>query len=458
MKRKLFVLILLSGLLIPIIGVLTVPISGVNMLPRLSVNTSEAARAIASDITLDENSLKAETILPEAVPFWVDMVDADIVPNDGEGVYIAVLDSGLLPVWPWLFSEATIRDDLGRGFSHDVVWNDIAGDFDWGPLREDRGIYTTPWGSGHGTHVTSTIVGYNYGGLAWIRGVAPKASIIPVLVLDYWWLDCPDPNYPGCYDGKVLFRGGTDEMVSAGINYIADLAADLDGPVIISMSLGGPTPSPMIEEAIDYAINQGVIVVVAAGNSGDAGMDWPGAYPQVISAAMGGWTEQWIGWDEGYRWWLFDVDENLKSRDAWGNNHQIFLDYYSSRPNKALGQKSFHLDVTTPGASIVGPYQPIVSWNGEEWVLGGASYYYLWGTSMATPHVSAIASLVLQSYPGYTQSKMEHTLKIAASGLPLASDGAFAIDVAIYTWYFTWSGSDYGSGFLQADAALKAAR
>ena len=290
--------------------------------------------------------------LSGATPFWVDIVDAERLAYDGEGTYIAVLDTGLLDIWHWFFSQANIDWTLGKGFTHDVTWNATSGDFDWGPLRDDRGFITHPWGSGHGSHVTSTIVGYNYNGIYWINGVAPNATIIPVLVLDYWWLDCPDPYYPGCYNGKVFYRGGTEEMVSAGIMYVADL--DLDGPVIISMSLGGPEPSPMIEEAIDYAIGRGVIVVVAAGNSGYEGMDWPGAYPQVISCAAGGWTQNWVG--TGGTWWVSDVPEDLKEDDYWGNNWQLYLEDFSGRSNKNLGQKPQDLDVTAPGAAIVGPY------------------------------------------------------------------------------------------------------
>jgi subtilisin family serine protease len=57
----------------------------------------------------------------------------------------------------------------------------------------------------------------------------------------------------------------------------ADLAESEGIKIIISMSLGGPEPTEIIEEAIDYAISKGVIVVAAAGNNG-LPMGWP-AYP-----------------------------------------------------------------------------------------------------------------------------------------------------------------------------------
>jgi serine protease len=51
--------------------------------------------------------------------------------------------------------------------------------------------------------------------------------------------------------------------------------------MVITMSLGGSEDSEVIDNAIDYAIANEVIVVVAVGNAGEAGMDYPGAYPPV---------------------------------------------------------------------------------------------------------------------------------------------------------------------------------
>lgn len=448
MKKATIVLILalLMFAVVPMVG--SKQASGVALPLDTLVYREELAYGFDAESTIASSSL------PEATPFWVDMVDAD-VPEDGEGVYVAVLDTGLLSIWPYFFPQANIAWQLGKGFSHDILWDDDLGDFVMGPLRDDRGIITHDvWGSGHGTHVTSTIVGYNLANLYWVRGVAPKATIIPVLVLDDWWLDCPDPDYPECYDGKVLFHGGTWEMISAGIRYVADLSESLDGPVIISMSLGGDEPSPMIEKAINYAIKKGVIVVAAAGNAGYAGMDWPGAYPQVISCALAGWTEQFL--TKPGTWWLSDVPEKLNTQDLWGNNWHLFLDDLSSRPNKDLGQKSWHLDVSTPGAAIVGPYQPRVYWDyiSEVWVVSPIGWYYVWGTSMSTPHVSGTAALVLQSYPKIRQETMEDILKGAAAGLVLASDGSWVYDPWYGVYHFEWFGIDWGSGFLQADSAL----
>jgi subtilisin family serine protease len=414
--------------------------------PRIAIS-EEAPRSLAFDVTPaksefaeDVNLEAGGSPLGDPTPFWVDMVNAEYYPDGGEGVYVAVLDTGLLTTWPFYFAHANIKWEWGKGYTHDIWWNATIGDFEMGPLRDDRGFITDAFkGSGHGTHVTSTIVGYRFRTATAdfiVRGVAPKATIIPVLVLDAW-----EVPYPG---GVARFTGGTDEMVSAGIRYVADLAEREHIKIIINMSLGGPEPTDMIEDAIDYAISKGVIVVAAAGNRYEVQMDYPGAYPQVISAAAGGWTEGWIVKPPQTRWWLNDVPEKLNTKDYWGNNWQMFLEDFSSRPNKDLGQDWKDLDVCTPGASVVGPFKNYFSWS--------VGYYYLWGTSMATPHVSAIAAIVAQQHPYFNQYDMEFILRKAATGLPLAADGAYALDST--PWWFYWNDHDYGAGWLQADDAL----
>jgi subtilisin family serine protease len=378
-----------------------------------------------------------EITLPSVTPFWVDLVNIENVENDGTGVYVAVLDTGLLANWEFIFSQANIAWELGKGFTHDIWWDDVEGDIMMGDLRDDRG-FITGYASGHGTHVASTIVGFNVNDSYWVEGIAPQATIIPVLVLDAWAVETPD--------GYVTLSGGTDEMVAAGINYIAELAPKLDGPVVINMSLGGPSRSAMIEEAIMNAIEQGVIVVASAGNEGADGMGYPGGISEVISAGAGGWADMF-----NFGWRGVDVPEKLNSKDTMGNNWQIYLEDFSSRPNKDLDQKHQDLDVTAPGAWIVGPYRPAFS--------TGFSYYYLSGTSMAAPHVSGLASLLMESYPDLKQAQVETVLELAAAGQPLPASDAFVAYPFAEPYYYwaSWDGGDYGSGFLLADNIFKVA-
>jgi subtilisin family serine protease len=407
------------------------------------------------------------------LPYDVDLVNGEYFANGGQGVYVSVIDTGLVNGWQnFLPPTATIRTDLGRGWSYDVVWNPGIDDFDWTP-NTGRGFITNAVGSGHGTHVTSTIVGYQRSTIGVtpniVLGVAPKATIIPILGLDYWLVDCPDPNYPGCLGGKVFFGGGDDWMLTSAIYYVAELAETYK-PMICTNSWGSSEPSPAIREAIDYAITKGVIFVFSAGNDGTAGMGWPGAYPEVISAAAGGWTMQYLGYAPSnppspYRWYLSDVPEKLNTwnnpieliygitDNYYDNNWQIYLATFSGRPNPDLGQSWKDLDVCAPGCYVVGPYQPNAAWNGATWVTYTTAYYGLWGTSMAAPHVAGVAAIVAQNYPNFNQADMEQVLKKAANKIPLSSDTKWLYD-QFYGVEFPNNDHDAGAGWLTADNAM----
>lgn len=178
--------------------------------------------------------------------------------ENGDGVYVAILDTGLLYSWRQYFPQERIATQYAKSFG--------------GGGSENANVSEQPnkWEhdtNSHGTHVTSTILGYSLNGTP-INGMAPMATVIPV---------------------KVLGNSGSGSsgMVAQGIVYVADLkAGPLAGsPVVINMSLGGDELDAVEQAAIDYAIGKGVIIVASAGNEGAAGMGYPGAYGPVISAA-----------------------------------------------------------------------------------------------------------------------------------------------------------------------------
>ena len=414
----------------------------------------------------------------DPIPYNVDMVDAETTTNDGEGIYVAVLDTGLLSNYLSFFppNKVDIKEEWGKGFTHDVFyvgsggnWSDD-GKFSYGPLRDDRGFlthdagnpdkYGLGWGSGHGTHVTSIITGYSFwrGTVStWIAGVAPKVTIIPVLVLDEWIAFEPKKNGGAGW----FWTGGTDEMVAAGIRYIGDLAKEHHVKIVINMSLGGPGYTQEELNAVNYAISQGVIIVASAGNEGEDGMGWPGAFPQVISVAAAGWTQEYGGGYYTYYWWWWDVPEMLNTNNyvfdpytgiTYKNNWQTYLVDFSSRPNKDLGQAMSDLDVAAPGCAIRGPYKPYGS---TQW-----GFYGVWGTSQAAPHVTGVAALLLQSYPELMQFEMHWILKKAATGVPLSADGAHISDTFsnFAVWYYAWNDHDAGAGFLTFDEVFKTAK
>ncbi len=151
-------------------------------------------------------------------------IGADRVWNEfgveGSGVKIAVLDTGIDNDHPDLQNVVLEQDFTGEG---------------------------TDDGHGHGTHVASTAAGSGALSAGLNKGVAPKASLIDV---------------------KVLDRTGSGKMSDtiAGIQF-----AVLNGADIISMSLGSQLPCTGIDAsslAADAAVGQGVTVVAAAGNLG----------------------------------------------------------------------------------------------------------------------------------------------------------------------------------------------
>jgi subtilisin family serine protease len=286
----------------------------------------------------------------------------------------------------------------------------------------------------------------------WVQGIAPKVTIIPVLVLDDWIEFADDGN-------GWMWTGGTDEMVAAGIRYIGDLAKTKHVKIIINMSLGGSSPTQMEEDAIDYAIRQGVIIVASAGNEGADGMGWPGAFPQVISVAAAGWTQEYLDYyhppptnPNDYYWWTKDVPENLWTTDPLGNKFQVYLTDFSSRPNADLGQHICDLDVAACGAGVKGPYK---GYGSGQW-----NYYSVWGTSQAAPHVAGIAALVAQKFPKVNQGAMEICLKLAALGNRLTKGFETSRSADVYDTFsdsvitYSWTWKDYGTGLLQADDAL----
>ena len=85
-----------------------------------------------------------------------------------------------------------------------------------------------------------------------------------------------------------------------------------------------------------------------------------------------------------------------------------------------------------------------------------SNFYYLGGTSMATPHVASLAALIMQKNPALTQAQVEAILK--ATALPIPAGSATVFDISPTQAYYTYSWGDdaTGSGLVQADAALAA--
>jgi subtilisin family serine protease len=168
-------------------------------------------------------------------------------------------------------------------------------------------------------------------------------------------------------------------------------------------------------------------------------MGYPGAYGPVISVGSAGWTGEWSSatwWREG------DVTENPVEDGA------VYVSDFSSR---AVGDQD--LDVLAPGSWIVGPYLA----NGASHPPFGShsqngQYYYLGGTSMASPHVAGLVALMLQKNAGLKAAQVESILESTA--LPILAGSAIVNNGNGQMQTFTWGADATGSGLVQADAAL----
>ncbi len=190
---------------------------------------------------------------------------------------------------------------------------------------------------GHGTHVAGTLGGTTY-------GVAKQVGIIPVKVLD-------------C-DGN-----GTSSSVVAGVNWaINDHAAGV--PAVANISIGGD-PSPAVDAAVQALINDGVTVVVAAGNSAKQSCDVsPARVSAVITVAAS------------------EIDDDDADYSNFGACNDIF----------APGSDILSADVESDTDTAVRS-----------------------GTSMASPHVAGAAALLLASQPAATPAAVWGALDAAST-------------------------------------------
>ncbi len=342
-----------------------------------------------------------------------DPTSSRTVAEDGSGVYVAILDTGLQDSWRTYFPQERIAEQYGTTFQGASARSNAEPPNSW---EHDQ--------NGHGTHVTSTVLGYSLFGTP-INGVAPNATVIPVKVLNnsgfgFWY------------------------VIARGIVYATNLKTGPleNAPLIISMSISGLRGSPILKAALDYAVARGVIVVVAAGNYGLRGMGYPGAYDEVISVAALGWKGQWQAGEDANvnNWWQDDVSDPTNVSD-------LFVANFSSRANP--GQD---LDVAAPGHYVLGSVQ-FDSGNLRP------QYQFWSGTSMATPHVAGIVALMLQKNPALTAAEAEAILENAA--IALAPAGCQAVPSPYGLEQHCWgSGYDlngqnaYGHGVITADAAL----
>lgn len=191
----------------------------------------------------------------------VGLADAQKV-SIGQGIIVAVLDTGLAP------DHQLLKSSIAAGYDFVGMTNNI---YDTGNGLDDDGDGLIDNRVGHGTHVAGIIV-----------TEAPGVQIMPIRVLNS--------------DGV-----GTYWEVAAGIRYAVD-----HGAKVINMSLSAPRLTPPLADALAYAASRGVVVVAAAGIG--PGPNYPAAYPDTLAVIGVGASDRSdaVAWFSGGR--LADTD------------------------------------------------------------------------------------------------------------------------------------------------------
>ncbi|MGP1909985.1 Ig-like domain-containing protein [Metabacillus sp. JX24] len=184
---------------------------------------------------------------------------------------------------------------------------------------------------------------------------------------------------------KALDESGSGDMadVALGIRHAVD-----KGAKVINLSLGSTSYSDAVEQELIYAKKKGVTVVAASGNDGEEAISYPGSSEYVIGVGA-------------------------------TDNQDILADFSN------YGEE---LDIVAPGVGI-----PSLTHNGE--------VMYASGTSMATPHVAAVAGLIYSINPNVTPDEVKKLLTLNSVDL-----GTKGFD------------PEYGWGRLDAAKAVKAAK
>lgn len=194
---------------------------------------------------------------------------------------------------------------------------------------------------GHGTHIAGTIAGRN--NTEGVVGVAPEAELYAIKVFQDVSGVC------GSYTSSEI----------AGIDW-----ASKNDIRVVSISIGGTSPSSSYQSMISSATSKGMFVVAAAGNNNSTTLTYPGGYQDVLS--VGALTSS-----------------NTKSS------------YSNYGPN---------LYISAPGDNIYS-------------TMPGGTYGNKSGTSMATPHVAGVVALLLARYPGITRAQLLARLEQGALDL-----------------------------------------
>ena len=328
---------------------------------ELSLSQVSALRRNPNVLTVEKDRVLAITESQSDATWGLDRINQAALPLDGVFSYQA---SG---------SDVTAYViDTGVQASHPEFG---------GRVQAGYGEYAQTDCQGHGTHVAGTVGSSTY-------GVAKSVQIVPVQVLD-----C---SGSGSYAGVIA---GMDWVVS---HHVAGVKA------VANMSLGGPSSS-LLDAAVQRMVDDGIVVVVAAGNLQtnepmDACLYSPASAPAAITVGA-----------------------------SSSDDYRATFSYYGSC-----------LDIFAPGESITS-------------TVMGSSFGTASGTSMASPHVAGAAAILWSLHPEWTASEVSSSLIAAAIPNTVQNVGSGSPTSLLYVSPLTVAGAPTINSVTGSDTQLTVA-
>ena len=372
----------------------------------------------------EPNALYRLTLTPNDPGFgprqWnlsaIDMPRAwDINPGGNNTITVAVIDSGITTI----ARSFVFQTWNGRATQNVTVPFGVSPDFAAKRLINPRDFvfWTGPVVDmdGHGTHVASTI-GEDTNNAVAGAGIAYGVNVMPLKVCVGYW-EVQFAMSASGYRGYVPHDSGgcAESEIAEAIRYAAD-----SGAKVINLSLGGPTPSTTLRDALAYAVSRGTFVAIAMGNAYEDGnpVEYPAAYAKDIEGVMS------VG----------AVGPSLERA------------YYSSTGP--------HIEISAPGGTVREGGANSLIWQATilptdsdpaRIILPRFDRYAevaLQGTSMASPHVAGVAALIISQGvddPAAVEALIKGTARFL--GTPNPSTPA--------------RNQEYGYGLVQPRAALR---
>ncbi|HWJ82245.1 MAG TPA: S8 family serine peptidase [Nocardioides sp.] len=325
------------------------------------LNVAPNAPVTLTDADWGAGSHDASAVYPQvdgAPGAWADGLD-------GKGVGVAVIDTGI----------SNTGDLAGR----------VIDGYDF----STEGSYTTD-SFGHGTFVAGIIAGSGAGSGGAIKGVAPRVDLVSV---------------------KVAGASGASDVVRVitAIQWVVNHASK-DNIRVLNLSLGTDSTQSWridpLDAAVEGAWRAGLVVTVAAGNSGSAGISKPGDDPYVITVGS---------------------TDDATTVDAADDTVAPFS---STGPTAAGIAKP---DLVAPGAHVVST-RALGSSIDTAFPASRIDpvYFRGSGTSFSAPQAAGAAALLLQQRPDLTNNQVKGLLTSTASalpGVPATAQGAGALNI-----------------------------